>query len=111
VFFVSDPISPCTMTSQPFTLRIEPEVTAYIAGLPPVARRQVERDLEKLASRGMGTSPPLVGKAIGGLLELRSAPPGHGVVRLSFYRDGETSFHVFFRHRTTVSGFLPGRKR
>jgi hypothetical protein len=93
------------MKPMPFTLRLEPDVQAYIAALAPVVRRQVERDLEKLAARGDRSLPPLIGKVTGPVWQLRSHAEGHGEFRLFFYRDGESSFHVFLRRKRSLPGF------
>ena len=100
------------MSITPFTLRIEPEVEAFLAGLAPAPRRQVQRDLEKLASRGMQALPPLIAKSTGPVWELRSRVEGHGRFRLFYYRDGETSFHVFIRKGTKMPRlWIPFRKK
>jgi phage-related protein len=83
----------------PFRIRLEPEVESFVANLDAVSRRQVERDLEKLASRGINALPPLTGNLEGPVWELRSRVEGHGLYRLFYYRDGETSFHVFFPYQ------------
>lgn len=93
------------MKPMPFTLRMEPDVHAHIATLAPAVRRQVERDLEKLAARGDRSLPPLVGKVTGPVWQLRSRVEGYGEFRLYFYRDGESSFHVFLRQKRGLPGF------
>ena len=50
----------------------------------------------KLASRGLKALPPLTGNLQGAVWELRSKVEGHGLYRLFYYRDGETSFHAFY---------------
>jgi Phage derived protein Gp49-like (DUF891) len=100
------------MSREPFTLRLEPEVQAFMAALPPVPRRQLERDLEKLASRGMQVLPPLTGALYGPVWELRSRVEGFGRYRLFYYRDGDASFHVFIRRAGGLVGVrLPFRGR
>src|SRR5688500_13434560 len=83
----------------PFTIHLEPEVESFVANLAPVPRRQVERDLEKLASRGIKALPPLTGNLEGPVWELRSKVEGHGLYRLFYYRDGEASFNVFYPYQ------------
>jgi hypothetical protein len=53
------------MGTETFRLKMEPDVQSFIDGLAPVPRRQVVRDLEKLASRGLKALPPLTGPVKG----------------------------------------------
>ncbi len=91
-----------------FSLRLEPDVTGFIANLGAVPRRQIERDLEKLATRGLKALPPLTGNIEGPVWELRSKVEGHGLYRIFYYRDGATSFHAFFAYQKKEER-LPGR--
>jgi phage-related protein len=85
--------------SERFRIRFEPEVEVFIALLAPVPQRQVRRDLEKLAVRGLGALPPLTGNVKGPVWELRSKVEGHGLYRIFYYRDGVASFHAFYAYQ------------
>lgn len=93
-----------------FYIRYEEEVIAFIASLEQVPRRQVERDLEKLASRGLEALPPLTGNLHGPIWELRSKVEGHGLYRIFYYRDGIRSFHAFYPYQKKDER-LPARVR
>lgn len=93
-----------------FSIRLDPEVEGFVANLAPVPRRQVERDLDKLASRGTRALPPLTGNLEGPIWELRSKVEGHGLYRLFYYRSGESSFHVFYPYQKKDEK-LPGHVR
>jgi phage-related protein len=93
-----------------FGINYEPDVQGFIASLAPVPRRQVERDLEKLALRGLKALPPLTGNIQGPVWELRSKVEGHGLYRIFYYRDGAESFHAFFPYQKKDEK-LPNRIR
>ncbi|HEY7767211.1 type II toxin-antitoxin system RelE/ParE family toxin [Longimicrobium sp.] len=82
-----------------FRLKKEPDVQSFIDRLAPVPQRQVVRDLEKLASRGLKALPPLTGPVKGPVWELRSKVEGVGLYRLFYYRDGEASFRLFYAYQ------------
>ncbi|HEX8392021.1 MAG TPA: type II toxin-antitoxin system RelE/ParE family toxin [Longimicrobium sp.] len=71
----------------------------FIDGLAPVPHRQVTRDLEKLASRGIRALPPLTAAVKGPVWELWSKVEGVGLYRLFYYRNGESSFHLFYAYQ------------
>lgn len=83
------------MESDRFRVWYEPEVAAFIASLAAVPRRQIERDVEKLETRGVRALPPLTGNVEGPIWELRSKVEGHGSFRIFYYRDGPRSFRAF----------------
>ena len=91
-----------------FSIRLEDEVSGFIDALPTVPRAQVERDLEKLATRGLGALPPLTGNVEGPVWELRSKVDGYGLYRIFYYRDGLGRFTLSTRTRRRMSGCLPG---
>ncbi|HEX8271849.1 MAG TPA: type II toxin-antitoxin system RelE/ParE family toxin [Longimicrobiaceae bacterium] len=74
-------------------------MTGFIANLAPVPRKQVERDLDKLETRGLKALPPLTGNIEGPVWELRSKVEGHGLYRIFYYRDGAASFHAFYAYQ------------
>jgi phage-related protein len=82
-----------------FRLKVESDVQRFIDGLATMPRRQVARDLEKLASRGLKALPPLTGPVRGPVWELRSKVEGVGLYRLFYYRDGEASFRLFYAYQ------------
>jgi phage-related protein len=75
-----------------------------------VPKRQVERDLEKLATRALDALPPLTGHVEGPVWELRSKVEGHGLFRIFYYRDGLQSFHVIYAYQKKDER-LPARIR
>ena len=93
-----------------FFIQYEPEVAAFIAALAPVPQRQVERDLGKLAVRGLDALPPLTDHIEGPVWELRSKVDGHGLYRIFYYRDGLQSFHAFYPYQKKDER-LPARIR
>jgi phage-related protein len=93
-----------------FFIRYEPEVEIFVATLAPVPQRQVTRDLEKLATRGLSALPPLTGHIEGPIWELRSKVDGYGLYRIFYYRDGLTSFHAFYPYQKKDER-LPARVR
>lgn len=93
-----------------FKVRLEPEVESFIASLGRVPRRQVEMDLIKLETRGLRALPPLTGHFNGPIWELRSKVEGHGLYRIFYYRDGESSFRAFFPYQKKDEK-LPNRVR
>ncbi|MBA4159331.1 MAG: type II toxin-antitoxin system RelE/ParE family toxin [Gemmatimonadetes bacterium] len=93
-----------------FQIRYEPEVTGFIAKLAKVPQKQVERDFEKLAGRGLKARPPLTGHIEGPIWELRSKVAGYGLYRIFYYRDGAASFHAFYPYHKKDNR-LPNRVR
>jgi phage-related protein len=93
-----------------FRVHCEPAVDAFITGLAPIPRRQVERDIEKLKTRGLAALPPLTDHIEGPVWELRSKVEGHGVYRLFYHRDGVASFHAFHAYQKKDER-LPARVR
>jgi hypothetical protein len=93
-----------------FEIRLEPEVEIFIAMLAPVPQRQVRRDLEKLATRGLSALPPLTGHIEGAVWELRSKVEGYGLYRIFYYRDGLQSFRAFYPYQKKDER-LPARIR
>lgn len=81
-----------------------------IVTLAPVPQRQVRRDLEKLATRGLSALPPLTGHIEGAVWELRSKVEGYGLSRIFYYRDGLQSFHAFYPYQKKDE-WLPARVR
>jgi phage-related protein len=93
-----------------FRIRQQPAVTGFIANLAKVPRLKVERDLEKLETRGLDALPPLTGNVEGPVWELRSKVAGYGLYRIFYYRDGPTSFHAFYAYQKKDNK-LPNRIR
>lgn len=67
---------------------------SYIARLPELAKKRVERNLEKLENRGFGIAPPLAEHVGGEVYALYIGRDARRFVCIAFYFDEE---HKWFR--------------
>lgn len=75
-----------------------------------VVAHAINRDIEKLASRGLGATEPLIGHLEGDVRYLRTKCEPHGIFRLFYFRDGPDSVVMFYPY-TKKTDKLPGRVR
>lgn len=71
-----------------FIVRREPDVEGFIARLPELAKKRVERNLEKLESRGFGVTAPLSRNVVGEVYALFSEHDGRRFTCVGYCFDG-----------------------
>jgi hypothetical protein len=97
------------MTLERWTFARTDELKAQLRDIDPVLAHQVDRDIDKLVTRGIqNVGEPLVGHLEGDIYYVRSMVRGCGWFRTFYFRNGLTSllgFYGFFK----TSDRLPGR--
>lgn len=87
------------MPSRRWTIRADSQVTEFISEQETVVRYQIEKDLEKLRSRGLEARSPLVKHLKGDIYYLRTKCEPHGIFRTFYFRDGKRRFRAFFAYQ------------